>query len=300
VRQEFLGDAVKEEYLDYLEAVRGLSEHTRLAYRRDLDSWETFLATCGGHLAEASPAQAGDFLRQLGRDGLSPRSVNRVLSCLRGFYRYLLRTGRAFSHPFAGIRSLKTPRRLPVFLFEKEIQALLDDDRQGFQPLRDRLLFEVLYSTGCRVSEVCSLDLGAVAGKSRFAVTGKGNKTRTVFLTPSAKVALEAYLAARSARLDAKDPDAAKALFLNSRGNRLGVRGVQKIVGRAAARAGLSKAATPHTLRHTFATHLSSEGMDVRIVQELLGHSRLETTQVYTHLSMDRLKDVMRAAHPHG
>jgi len=294
------GGTMKEEYLDYLEAVRGLSEHTRLAYRRDLDSWEAFLANCGGHLAEASPAQAGDFLRRLGRDGLSPRSVNRVLSCLRGFYRYLLRTGRAFSHPFAGIHSLKTPRRLPVFLFEKEIQALLDEDGHGFQPLRDRVLFEILYSTGCRVSEVCALDLGTVVGKTRFPVTGKGNKTRTVFLTPSAKKALEAYLPARLSRLEAADADAVKALLLNSKGQRLGVRGVQKIVGRAAARAGLVKAATPHTLRHTFATHLSSEGMDVRVVQELLGHSRLETTQVYTHLSMDRLKDVMRAAHPHG
>jgi site-specific recombinase XerD len=291
---------MKEEYLNYLEAVRGLSEHTRLAYGRDLDAWEQFLADRGASLTLATPAQAGDFLHHLGRDGLSPRSVNRVLSCLRGFYRYLLRTGRAFSHPFTGIRSLKTPRRLPVFLFEKEIQALLDDDRQGFQPLRDRLLFEVLYSTGCRVSELCGLDLDTVAGKSRFAVTGKGNKTRWVFLTPSAKKALAAYLPVRAQRLDAQDPDAARALLLNSRGQRLGVRGVQKIVGRAATRAGLTKVATPHTLRHTFATHLSAEGMDVRMVQELLGHSRLETTQVYTHLSLDRLKDVMRSAHPHG
>ncbi len=291
---------MKEQYLNYLEAVRSLSEHTRLAYGRDLDSWETFLAARGGNLAEATPLQAGEFLRQLGKEGLSSRSVNRVLSCLRGFYRYLLRNGHASSHPFSGIHSLKTPRRLPMFLFEKEIQTLLADNRMGFQPLRDRLLFEVLYSTGCRVSELCSLNLETVLGKTRFAVLGKGNKTRWVFLTPSAKKALEAYLPERSIRLDAADADASKALFLNSRGGRLGVRGVQKIVGRAAIRAGLTKNATPHTLRHTFATHLSAEGMDVRVVQELLGHSRLETTQVYTHLSMDRLKDVMRTAHPHG
>jgi len=222
---------------------------------------------------------------------LAPRSVNRVLSCLRGFYRYLLRMGRASSHPFSGIRSLKTSRRLPVFLFEKEVQTLLESGGTGFQALRDRLLFEVLYSTGCRVSEVCGLDLATVKGKTRLSVTGKGGKTRWVFLTPSAKKALDEYLPVRKTRLDPADPDAAQALLLNSRGQRLGVRGVQKIVGRAAARAGLTKAASPHTLRHTFATHLSAEGM---------GHSRLETTQVYTHLSMDRLKDVMRAAHPHG
>jgi len=291
---------MKDEYLNYLEAVRGLSEHTRLAYGRDLDAWDDFLASTGGELASATPLQAGAFLRHLGQEGLAPRSVNRVLSCLRGFYRHLLRNGHASSHPFSGIRSLKTPRRLPVFLFEKEVQSLLENDGTGFQALRDRFLFEVLYSTGCRVSEVCGLDLATVVGKTRFAVTGKGNKTRWVFLTPSAKKALEAYLPARKQRRDPTDPDAAQALLLNSRGRRLGVRGVQKIVGRAALRAGLTKAATPHTLRHTFATHLSAEGMDVRVVQELLGHSRLETTQVYTHLSMDRLKDVMRAAHPHG
>jgi len=290
---------MKDEYLTYLEAVRGLSEHTRLAYGRDLDAWEAFLASRAGHLTEATPGQAGEFLRQLGQEGLAPRSVNRVLSCLRGFYRYLLRNGQAFSHPFSGIRSLKTPRRLPVFLFEKEVQSLLDNGN-GFQALRDRLLFEVLYSTGCRVSEVCDLDWQTVKGKTRFAVTGKGGKIRWVFMTPSATKALEAYLPARKTRLDPSDPDAALALFLNSRGQRLGVRGVQKIVGRTAARVGLAKNATPHTFRHTFATHLSAEGMDVRVVQELLGHSRLETTQVYTHLSMDRLKDVMRAAHPHG
>lgn len=292
--------SMTEEYLNYLEAVRGLSEHTRLAYGRDLDAWEDFLAAHGGVLAQATPLQAGEFLRHLGREGLAPRSVNRVLSCLRGFYRYLLRTGRASSHPFSGIRSLKTPRRLPVFLFEKEVQTLLDTQGTGFQALRDRLLFEVLYSTGCRVSEVCALDLATVAGATRFPVLGKGGKTRWVFLTPSEKKALAAYLPARLDRLDRYDPDAARALFLNRRGRRLGVRGLQKIVGRAAVRAGLTKDATPHTLRHTFATHLSAEGMDVRVVQELLGHSRLETTQVYTHLSMDRLKDVMRAAHPHG
>lgn len=291
---------MKDEYLNYLEAVRGLSEHTRLAYGRDLDAWEAFLTSRGTDLGSATPALAGAFLGHLGKEGLSPRSVNRVLSCLRGFYRYLMRTGRTFSHPFTGIRSLKTPRRLPVFLFEKEVQSLLADPGQDFQALRDRLLFEVLYSTGCRVSEVCSLDLETVAGKTRFAVTGKGSKTRWVFLTPSAKKALAAYLPAREGRLDCDDDDAVRALFLNSRGGRLGVRGVQKIVGRAAAKAGLTKPTSPHTLRHTFATHLSSEGMDVRVVQELLGHSRLETTQVYTHLSLDRLKDVMRAAHPHG
>lgn len=291
---------MKDEYLNYLQAVRGLSDHTRLAYGRDLDAWELFLHENGSTLDQASPQMAGDFLRRLGQDGLAPRSVNRVLSCLRGFYRYLLRGGHAAHHPFAGIRSLKTPRRLPVFLFEQEIRTLLEGEATGFQAQRDRLLFEVLYSTGCRVSELVSLDLDQVRNRSRFAVTGKGNKVRWVFLTPSAQAALRAYVPLREARLDTRDPDAARALLLNAQGHRLGVRGVQKVVARAALRAGLTKTTSPHTLRHTFATHLASEGLDVRVVQELLGHSRLETTQVYTHLGLDRLKDLVRAAHPHG
>ena len=292
---------MKEEYLDYLEAVRGLSEHTRLAYRRDLDAWEEFIASRGGMVAQATVAEAGEFLRLLGRDGLAPASVNRVLSCLRGFYRYLLRTGQAYSHPFAGIRSLRRPRRLPAFLFEAEIEALLSGSSSSFQGTRDRLLLELLYSTGCRVSEAVAVRLDQVSGgKDSFTVTGKGNKTRTVFLTPSAQQALGSYLPLRAARLDRQDPEAMVRLFLNSRGQALGVRGVQKIVNHAVLKAGVTKSVSPHTLRHTFATHLSSEGMDIRVVQELLGHSRLETTQVYTHLSLDRLKDVMRVAHPHG
>jgi site-specific recombinase XerD len=291
--------SAKDDYLSYLGAVRGLSDRTRQAYSRDLSLWESFLAGKNVAPVAATSLLAGDFLRVLGKRDLSPRSVNRVLSCLRGFYRWLLRSGRATTHPFSAIRSLKTPRRLPVFLFEKEVRALLEG-RPGFQPARDRLLFETLYSTGCRVSELCGLDLDDVRNKTRFAVTGKGSKTRWVFLTPSAKAALEAYLPERQSRLDANQDGDPKALFLNSQGKRLGVRGVQKIVGRAAKLAGLTKTTTPHTLRHTFATHLSAEGMDVRVVQELLGHSRLETTQVYTHLSLDRLKDVVRGAHPHG
>lgn len=289
----------KDGYLNYLGAVRGLSERTRQAYGRDLDLWVSFLTGKAVEVEHATALDAGDFLKVLGKRGLSPRSVNRVLSCLRGFYRWLLRSGSVKTHPFSSIRSLKTPRRLPVFLFENEVRALLAD-RPGFQPARDRLLFETLYSTGCRVSELCALDLADVKDKTRFAVTGKGNKTRWVFLTPSAKAALEAYLPERQARVQAAQVEEPKALFLNAVGQRLGVRGVQKIVARAAKLAGLTKTTTPHTLRHTFATHLSAEGMDVRVVQELLGHSRLETTQVYTHLSLDRLKDVVRAAHPHG
>jgi site-specific recombinase XerD len=291
--------SAKDEYLDYLTAVRGLSERTRSAYGRDLSAWESFLAGKNADPMAATALHAGDFLKVLSKQGLSPRSVNRVLSCLRGFYRWLLRSGRVAVHPFSAIRSLKTPRRLPVFLFEKEVRALLDG-RPGFQPARDRLLFETLYSTGCRVSELCALNLDDVRGKTRFAVTGKGNKTRWVFLTPSAKTALDAYLPERQTRLEAAEHGDTKALFLNAVGQRLGVRGVQKIVGHAAKLAGLTKTTTPHTLRHTFATHLSAEGMDVRVVQELLGHSRLETTQVYTHLSLDRLKDVVRSSHPHG
>jgi site-specific recombinase XerD len=299
--------SLTEEYLDYLDSVRGLSIATRLAYSHDLSTWEEFLATQNSDPLRASRREASAFLTRLGKSGLATSSVNRTLSCLRGFYRFLQKTGRKSEHPLTGIRGLKRSRHLPAFLFEKEVLKILEaPPAQGFQGLRDRTLFEFLYATGCRVSELCSLRLddvqllpdGQEGGQIR--VLGKGRKSRTIFLTASAVAALKAYLPERSARLDLLDPQAAVKLFLNARGQALGVRGVAKILARALRVSALTKHVSPHTFRHTFATHLLNEGMDVRVVQELLGHSRLETTQIYTHLDLDRLRDVVRHSHPHG
>lgn len=295
-----------DEYLSYLEAVRGLSALTCLAYRRDLEMWKAHLDSLKVSLENATSREAGLFLNRLGKEGLAPSSVNRVLSCLRGFYRFFIRQGTLTAHPFTGIRGLKQKRPLPGFLFEKELAQLLKASRKNrpgkdFQVLRDRFLLELLYSTGCRVAEICSLRLGDFQREnSRLKVKGKGGRQRVVFLTDEARQALDDYLAVRQTRVDPGFPGAQDQLFLNRLGQPLGVRGVAKILARYVGEAALAKNVTPHTFRHTFATHLMNEGLDVRVVQELLGHSRLETTQVYTHLSLDRLKDVVRTAHPHG
>lgn len=295
-----------DDYLSYLKAVRGLSALTCLAYRRDLELWKDHLDSLGIPWDKASSLEASSFLNRLGKEGLAPSSVNRILSCLRGYYRHFIRKGALTVHPFTGIRGLKQKRTLPGFLFEKEMAELLKASRKhrpgkAFQSCRDQFLLELLYSTGCRVAEVCSLKLGDFQKDfTRLKVTGKGNRQRVVFLTDQAKEALWAYLAQRSLRVDPGCAQAQDHLFLNRLGQPLGIHGVAKILARYVGEAALTKKVSPHTFRHTFATHLMNEGLDVRVVQELLGHSRLETTQVYTHLSLDRLKDVVRSAHPHG
>lgn len=294
-----------QNYLAYLDGVKAVSPLTKEAYARDLRLWTEYLAGVGQDVLKAGRAEASGFLTTLGKRGLASSSVNRMLSCLRGFYRYCLRLNLKADHPFTGVRGLKRSRHLPTFLFEKEVGRLLQAvNGQGFQGYRDRALLEVMYATGCRVSEICSLTTQALetpGGEARAAVrvTGKGRKVRTVFLTSSALKALHDYLAVRSSRLPAGN-ETESHLFLNAHGGPLGPRGVAKILDRLAVKAGIAKHISPHTVRHTFATHLLEEGLDIRVVQELLGHSRLETTQIYTHLGLDRLRDVVRQSHPHG
>jgi site-specific recombinase XerD len=213
---------------------------------------------------------------------------------------------------------LRAPKRLPSFLFEDEMARLVElpetaaggtvadrgaPSRRADDPfwrLRDHAVLEVLYSTGCRVSELVALDLKDLdLGTGTARVTGKGDRERNVFLGGSALAALRDYLGRRTGRT-AADPDSLAALFLNQRGRRITDRGVRFILSGWLARAGLGKRVTPHTFRHSFATHLLDRGADIRAVQELLGHASLSTTQVYTHVGLERLKKVYRRAHPHA
>jgi integrase/recombinase XerC len=309
---------VRDDYFAWLEAVRNLSPRTLSSYRRDLEKYGEYLAE--RRLAEEAVGapDARAFVGWLGRQGLSPRSVNRIVSGVRGYYRFRERRGRAATNPFAEVRGLRAPKRLPSFLFEDEMARLVElpetapggtvGDRGApsrraddpFWRVRDHAVLEVLYSTGCRVSELVALDLADLDLATGTAlVTGKGDKQRNVFLGGSALAALRAYLGQR-ARRAAGDPDSLAALFLNQRGRRVTDRGVRYILSGWLARAGLGKRVTPHTFRHSFATHLLDRGADIRAVQELLGHASLSTTQVYTHVGLDRLKKVYRRAHPHA
>jgi site-specific recombinase XerD len=246
---------------------------------------------------------------RLASGGLSARSVNRIVSGIRGYYRYQERFGKVRSNPFADVKSQRTEKRLPSFLFEEEMAKLLEmpahpaAGRQGdgpFRSIRDRAVLELLYSTGCRISELVSLDVTDLNLKERSAtVMGKGSKERTVFIGKEAFATLREYLERRGERA-AKDADSGGALFINLRGTRLTDRGVRFILTSYLQAANFGKRVTPHTFRHSFATHLLDRGADIRAVKELLGHASLSTTQVYTHVSLERLKKVYGRAHPHA
>jgi integrase/recombinase XerC len=304
---------VRESYLVYLGSVRKLSPHTLESYGKDLEKYESFLSGEGVAAENAGVADARGFVAWLSRQGLSPRSINRMVSGVRGWYRFLERRGLVAANPFAEIRSLRTEKRLPSFLFEEEMARLVEmpsrepcADGDEVWKLRDRAVLETLYSTGCRISELVSLDLPDVDLKNRTArVMGKGSRERNLFLGEAAVEALREYMSRRMfhVRRSAVAPgseDPSRALFINQRGGRVTDRGVRFILGEYLARANLGKHVTPHTFRHSFATHLLDRGADIRAVQELLGHASLSTTQVYTHVGMERLKKVYRRAHPHA
>jgi integrase/recombinase XerC len=290
-----------ERYLAYLGAVRGMAVRTLAAYREDL-AW--FAASCrhAGIAAEAAASsEIQRFIVDLSAQDRAAVSVNRALSSVRGLYRWLVRFGYRKDDPAGSLQQLKTPRPLPVFLWVEEMAAFaaLPEQIPILWPLRDTALILTLYSGGLRISEAVSLSLGQLAGDlSGARVIGKGDKERYVFFSPEAMKALEAYLAVRNERIGPGTPT--DRLFINQRGKRISVSGVRWIFSRYVEHAGLQKHLHPHALRHSFAAHLVNAGCDVRVVQTLLGHKSIATTQRYTHVNMERLKAVYAKAHPHG
>lgn len=294
-------DALIDDYLRYLEQVRGLSSRSICSYRADLNRWEAFLQREGLSLLEVTPEVAGGYLLERHRQGLSPSGVNRCLGALRGFYRYLLRRGVAKSNPFHGLKTMKNPRHLPRILKEVDLKALLRSLPDDFQGRRDRLIIELLYSTGCRAGELLSLTVHPFkSGLDRFTVRGKGGKERVVFLTPSAREALEAWLETRARGLPGGQPIRTDALLVNLRGEAFTPTMLIHALRKRLAQAGIRHRVTPHTFRHTFATAVLNNGADIRQIQEMLGHAHISTTQIYTHVGLERLRQVLQKAHPHG
>ena len=308
-----------EAYLAYLSAVRSLSPRTVEAYGEDLARWKAFLAERGAAPESASGALAREFVASLVRAGLADSSVNRALSSLRGFHRYLVRFGLAEANPAADLEGLPARRPLPRFLFESEAAALVEAPHaarpearervapgsgpkpalSAFVAARDAALLETLYSTGCRVSELAALGLRRLAlDTGRARVLGKGGKERVVFLNEASVRAIRAYLPFRIARVGTEKDHG--FLFVNARGGPLTPRGIALVVERRAREAGIRKRVSPHALRHSFATGLVAGGAELRVVQELLGHANISTTQIYTHVDLERLRSVYRRAHPHG
>jgi integrase/recombinase XerD len=303
-------EALVLDFLAYLEFERGLARNTLDAYRTDLLQFGAFLAGRDRGATEVERGDIADFLADLatgdpnggpdgaGRPPCSPATISRKTACLRSFYRHLRREELIDSDPTATLSPPQKSRKLPHVLSHAEVSKLLDSAK-GSDPidLRDRALLEVMYGSGLRASEAIGLEVGDVDLRREFVRPhGKGSKERIVPLGREALRAVERYL--RSGRPELVRNEPQRKLFVNFRGGSLSRQGLYKIIQRHAERVGLDGKMSPHTLRHTFATHLLSGGCDLRSVQEMLGHADVATTQLYTHLSRERIKEVYFKAHP--
>jgi integrase/recombinase XerD len=293
-------------YLDHLAVERGLAPNTLSSYRRDLDRYVRYLAAAGiSGLADVAEGDVAGFLAAMRRGDedhppLRPSSAARAVVAVRGLHRFALREGMVRTDPAAAIRPPAPPRRLPKALSVDDVAALLEAAGVEDSPkaLRDRALLELLYGTGARISEAVGLavdDVDLVAGTVRL--RGKGGKERLVPLGQFAREAVEGYLVRARPALAAAGRGT-PVMLLNARGGPLSRQSAWAVLRVTAERAGLAADISPHTLRHSFATHLLDGGADVRVVQELLGHSSVTTTQIYTLVTVDRLREVYATAHP--
>ena len=297
-------DVRAEEFLAWLGVERGRSPRTVEAYRRDLLRYRGHLAARGRSLDDAADTDVVAFVRALQRDGLAAASVTRMLVSVRGLHRFLVAEGHRADDPTADVEIPSVPRGLPKALSAAQVASLMGVVVGDDPPARrDRAVLELLYGTGCRISEAGSLSLPDVdLNDGLVRVTGKGAKERIVPLGRCAAEALERWLAPEGR--GALEPERwarrgdAEAVFLNLRGGRLSRQGLWLVVRRRGEAAGIASLLTPHVLRHSCATHMLDGGADIRIVQEMLGHASISTTQIYTKVSTERLRAVYRAAHP--
>lgn len=291
-------------YLDHLAVERGTSRNTLDGYTRDLRRYAAHLTRTGtGDLAAVTEAHVSAFLALL-REGdaehppLAASSAARALVAVRGLHKFAVREGLVDVDPARSVRPPSAPRRLPKALPVDDVVRLLDTPGEGAGPLRDRALLEVLYSTGARISEAVGLDLDDVDDHERTVLlAGKGGKQRLVPIGRPALDALDAYLVRARPGLATRGRGT-PAVFLNLRGGRLSRQSAWQVLKVAAERAGIAASVSPHTLRHSFATHLLEGGADVRVVQELLGHASVTTTQIYTLVTVNTLREVYATAHP--
>ncbi|MEZ5189126.1 MAG: site-specific tyrosine recombinase XerD [Microbacterium sp.] len=307
-------DRAVDAYLRHITIERGLSEHTVAAYRRDLAGYCAWLQDQGIDDTDAvTTALVSAFAAERASAQPPPAatSLARLQSSVRGLHRFLVREGLAEADPSERLRPPKTAQRLPKALSIEQIERLLDaagpdpaapaaaaeTGDEAIIRLRDRALLELLYATGARVSEVMQLDVDDLALGDVLRVRGKGSKERIVPVGSYARAAVDAYLARARPELSRRGRASAR-LFLGARGAPLSRQGAWLIIQTAAERAQLTAHVSPHTFRHSFATHLLQGGADVRVVQELLGHASVATTQIYTHVTVDALRDVYLTSHP--
>jgi len=282
-----------EKFIRYLEIERNYSSHTILNYRLDLEGFKKFLGSV--ELEKIDYLTLRKYLATLKEKNLGTKTIARRLSTLRSFFKFLTRDGYLKTNPILSLSSPRLEKHLPQFMTEGEVTKLIEatfaKSEKGERGLRDRAILETFYSTGIRISELVGLDvedIDFIGGVVK--VMGKGKKERLAPIGDTAITAIRKYLEKRKKQ--------SESLFLNKSGRRITGRGVRNIVAKYIHIAGIKKGVSPHTFRHSFATHLLDRGADLRTVQELLGHANLSTTQIYTHLTTEKLKSVYDKAHP--
>jgi integrase/recombinase XerD len=290
-----------ERYLNYLLIERGVAQNTLEAYGRDLQRYLAFITQKGlSHFKDATPEIIVEYLVLIKNEGLSANSMNRALAALRGFYKYLLMEKLVEQTPLANIELAKVWMRLPDTLSKEEMKVILAQPGDKTPAaLRDTAMLELLYATGIRVSELINLTMNAINWQVGFlTVMGKGSKERIVPIGKTAYDCVRVYV--DKARPQLMQKKITEVLFLNRFGGKFSRQGFWKLVIRYSSKAGLMKKVHPHTFRHSFASHLLEGGADLRTVQVMLGHADISTTQIYTHITRDRLKEVHQKYHPRG
>lgn len=286
-----------DRFIDYLKIVKRASPHTIRGYASDIAQFAEFASQA--EVDKWDYPLLRRFLAHLQRQGCSRTTVTRKIASLRAYFRFLVRKGIIESDPAAGVTPPRQDKKLPRFLREEQIEALMQaPDTSDPIGLRDLAILETLYATGLRVSELVALNVAGIEQSDEIRTVGKRSKERIVLLGRAAREAIAGYLTSGRAMLAIKSQDASEALFLNYRGTRLTARSVGRIVDKYIHAISDSLKMSPHSLRHSFATHLLAHGADLRAVQELLGHESAATTQIYTHVTRERLKEVYDKAHP--
>ncbi len=289
-----------DDFISYIRSVRALSENTVKSYSTDLEEWRRYMRDRDLEPLGFTREDAALYAEYM-EDEFAERSVLRKLTALRTFYNYLERRNLVSSDPFEEISMRQKARRLPSVLTEDEVKELLSVERHTFQDERDHMLFLFIYNTGCRISEALSINVSDIEfGKRRILIKGKGGKERFVFFSPEPAEEMKSYLEKRSEYLSSLGQSDQEAFLIGDKGGRLPFSSAHIIFDKYKAILGWQKEFTPHTLRHSFATHLMDRGADIRLVQELLGHESISTTQIYTHVSRAKLRRVYEETHPHA
>lgn len=287
-------------FISYLKGMRNLSDNTIKNYSIDITHFEDYVQSGNYSLETFSVHDARTYVSKLSEE-YDESSVRRKITTLRRFFSFLERKEIVKTNPFMTISLRKIEKKLPSVLTREEVDALLSYREEGFIPLRNHILFLFLYTTGARISEALSVDVGDIEwAERRIRIEGKGRKERFLFLTKKTAGELETYIRERNKYLIAKGKEGENALFIGSRGSRLPLSSAHIIFDEYKGKVGITKDFSPHTLRHSFATHMLDRGADIRFVQELLGHESISTTQIYTHISLEKLKKVYEDNHPHA